>query len=90
MKARAPFYAKKKMIESAEWNEPILDGQKNHVRFIWLQQYGTGSNGQGATGKKNKPAKLLARMLADRPGVNLAEQKRQQANREAKKNFKIL
>lgn len=85
MKAHAPVLAKKSLTESVAWNEPIRDGQKNHARFIWLTQYGTGSNGQGATGKKNKPAKRLARMLADRPGVNLAEQKRQAANREAKK-----
>lgn len=82
--------AKKKMIESAEWNEPIRDGQKNHVRFIWLTQFGTGANGQGATGKKNKPAKRLARMLADRPGVAMAEKNRQEFNRQAKKQFKIL
>lgn len=89
MKARAPFLAKKGLIESAEWNEPIRDGQKNHARFIWLMQYGTGKNGQGPTGKKTRPAKMLARQLAERPGVAAAEKARQEFNRLAKQKFKV-
>lgn len=84
MKARAPLMARKSITQSAEWNEPIKDGQKKHVRFIWATQFGTGRSGAGATGRKTRPAAQLQRMLADRPGAAQAERARQEFNRLAK------
>lgn len=40
--------------------------------------------GMGRTGYKNRPARHLAFVLADRPNVNLIEKERQAANRARK------
>lgn len=82
MRARAPIRAKAKLVASAEWQEPIRDGQKKHVRFIWATQFGVGSSGAGSLGRKNKPARRLSKMLAERPGAAAAAKARCEANRE--------
>jgi len=75
------------LAASEEWNEPMWNGpepRKKHRRYIWAVQYGCGSSGSGATGRKTRPAARLARSLADRPGAAAATTARQAA-REAHK-----
>lgn len=65
---------------TAQWREPIYDGQKKHARMVWVRRgSNNGQNGSGPSGWKMRPAARLAHSLAERPGVALAVRKRQQA-----------
>ena len=87
MHARAPIIAGPKQSRTEAWQEPIRDGQNKHARFIWVKRGGVGStSGSGPTGRKATPRALLARNLANRPGVAAFVTARQAATVAAKKH----
>lgn len=82
MHGRSGVIARRRMTSQPAWSEPITGGQLKHVRFVWNKRGGNSkTSGSGAMGRKAKPARLLARNLADRPGVNVVMTKRHEANR---------
>ena len=85
MHSRAPLLANAKLIASAEWQEPIRDGQQKHRRFIYLTQFGTGRMGSGPQGRKATKRALLSRAMRERAGAADAETKRQALARTARR-----
>lgn len=80
MRGRAGVCVSAKRASQAAWLEPIRDGDTKHARFVWIKRGGASkSSGSGPSGYKLNPAKVLARALAERPGVAHAVKTRQQA-----------
>lgn len=85
MHGRSGVIAPRRLTSQDAWGEPVVGGQLKHVRFIWNNRGGNSkTSGSGASGRKAKPARLLARCLADRAGINIVMTKRCEANRLAK------
>lgn len=79
MRGRSPVTADANKIRHPSWSVSYLDGntQRFPAREIWLRSPGKGHNGSGPSGWKLKPSMVLARSLADRPGVAELVRKRQ-------------
>ena len=70
MKTRAPVYCKDQQILAAVAEARALNSMQGNERAINLlsiyrTQYGVGKEGAGPTGYKLKPARKLARALAE-------------------------
>jgi hypothetical protein len=80
MNGRGGVFADPKLVASKGWQQPMRDTDRQHVRFIWISRGGTGKQGgQGPTGYKLRPARLLARSLAERVGVAALVKQREEA-----------
>lgn len=79
MKGRSGVCVSARRAATTLWQEPILPGQNKHPRMVWIKRGGPTRIGSGPSGYKLRPAKVLARSLAERPGVALLVKTRQQA-----------
>lgn len=79
MQGRGGVCVSAKVAAQPNWLEPIRDGQSSHRRFVWIKKCSGGQNGSGPTGHKATPRALLARTLAERPGVSAVVTTRQAA-----------
>lgn len=68
MKARGPVTAKASRTKHPSWNETRMEGNTRTFpnREIRLKRGGGTSSGSGPSGWKLRPAKQLARSLAER------------------------
>lgn len=78
MRGRCGVTVSQKVASSPQWLEPILPNQNKHVRMFWIKRGGPTKIGSGPSGYKLRPARALARSLAERDGVAAATKRRQQ------------
>lgn len=81
MKGKCGVMAPDKRVAHPSWYVGYQDkgSFRYPAREVWVKRGGTGkTSGSGPTGYKTNPAYMLARSLAERPGVNLAVRKRQE------------
>ena len=68
MQSRAPYLAKASRVNHPSWHVGFID--KGNMRYpareVWIKRGGMGHSGSGPSGWKVRPAKALARSLADR------------------------
>lgn len=80
MRGRGGVIAGSDKIRQAAWAEPMTDKMNKHARFVWIKRGGNSkTSGSGASGHRATPRALLARALAERPGVADHVTKRQAA-----------
>lgn len=90
MRAKAPVRASANMVKHPSWNVGHIDkgNWRWPARERWLRRGGNASSGSGASGWKLRRSAVLARSLADRPGVAALVKARQQ-EREAERGKQI-